>query len=108
VSRWLLVEEEVELRRKQAERERIERLENMKRQMLAANEEQKRIRERLAREADERERQLTEEFLKKCRSQDERERAAQRARDQVCGRDGCSLWRRGAAGAACACLCPLA
>ncbi len=35
--------------------------------------------------AEARERELTEQFLAKCRSQDERERALQAARDQVCG-----------------------
>ena len=48
--RWLLVEEEVELRRKQAEQERLARAERTKQEMMRANEEQKRIRERLARE----------------------------------------------------------
>ena len=81
--RWLLVEEEVELRRKQAERDRLARQEAMKADMMRANEEQKRIRERLQREAEQRERELTEQFLRKCRTQDEKERAAQAARDQV-------------------------
>ena len=48
VCRWLLVEEEVELRRKQAEEDRLARQEAMKRDMMRANEEQRRIRERLA------------------------------------------------------------
>ena len=37
--------------------------------------------------AEARERELTEQFLAKCRSQDERERALQAARDQVCPLD---------------------
>ena len=37
--------------------------------------------------AEARERELTEQFLAKCRSQDERERALQAARDQVCSLD---------------------
>lgn len=45
-----MVEEEVELRRKQAEQERLARAERTKQEMMRANEEQKRIRERLARE----------------------------------------------------------
>ncbi len=84
--RWLLVEEEVELRRKQAEKDRLARSEAMKSEMIRANEEQRKIREQLQREADARERELTEQFLRKCRTQDDKERAAQQAREQVLSR----------------------
>ena len=78
-----MAEEEAELKRKHAEQQRRARAEALRQDMMAANEEQKRIREQLQRDAADRERQLTEEFLRKCRTQDEKERAAQAARDQV-------------------------
>ena len=82
-SRWLLAEEEAELKRKHAEQQRRARAEALRQDMMAANEEQKRIREQLQRDAADRERQLTEEFLRKCRTQDEKDRAARAAREQV-------------------------
>ncbi len=81
--RWLLVEEEAERRREEAERARIAASERSKREMMTANDEQKRIRERIAGEERAKEAALIKQFLLKCIEDDEKEQRARMVRAEA-------------------------
>lgn len=75
--RWLLVEEEAEKRRLESDAKRKAEIEKSRREMLVANEEQRRIRERTAAEAAAKEAALIQQFLAKC-AEDEKRSAIER------------------------------
>jgi hypothetical protein len=81
--RWLLVEEETEKRRREADRKQKEQVEKSRQDMLRANEEQRRIRERISKEEAAKEAALIQQFLEKCAEDDRKEQALRQVKAEA-------------------------
>lgn len=81
--RWLLVEAEAEKRRLEADAKRKAEIERSRKEMLAANEEQRRLRERIAAAEAAKEAALIAQFLEKCKEDDRRDAIARKAKEEA-------------------------
>lgn len=81
--RWMLVEVEAEKRRFEADAKKKEEIERSRREMLAANAEQRRIRERAVAEESAKEGALIAQFLEKCKEDDRRDAIQRQIREEA-------------------------
>lgn len=81
--RWLLVEEESEKRRLESDKKRKEQIESSRRDMLRINEEQRKIRDKIAQEEARKEAALIQQFLEKCAEDDKKEAELRRIKAEA-------------------------